>query len=203
MSALKNQEIPSILIGLRNATQSCHKNLEKLSPFFNADFDRAAYLRWLDLMNGFYRGIDQAVLLSGFTAMTDWQYEPRCGLIVRDIASLDNRLPYELPDQNHILANIKKLTRTGEVAGMLYVIEGAVLGGRVLMKTLHLKAGVTATTGASFFLPYGEYPEPHWADYVKLLAQLTTNSALEEEVIYGAVTTFNTLQDWVKQGWHG
>lgn len=203
MRDIQNQAVPTILLALRHATHNSHKSLEKLTPFFQADFDRAAYLRWLDLMHGFYRMVDHVVLRSRFSVTTHWQYQPRCGLISRDIASLADRLPSESYDPSDILADIMKLNQTGEVAGMLYVVEGSALGGQIIMKTLQLKVGVTDLMGATFFLPYGNSPHSNWAEYVQLLAELTVNSEQDEAVIYGAVTTFNTLQNWVKQEWRG
>jgi heme oxygenase len=124
-------------------------------------------------------------------------------LLAGDIAALDNRSPNETSDSDGILASLSGLTEVGEIAGMLYVVEGSALGGQVLMKVLQRSAGVTPEVGASFFLPHGESPQLRWAEYVQLLACLPTTSASEQDTVQGAVTTFNALHDWVERKWRG
>lgn len=197
------QVLPAVLLAVREATHHSHKALERLTPFFRPEFDRPAYLRWLDLMHSFYRRIDAAIAKSAFSDSTGWCYAPRSGLLAGDIAALENRSPNETSDSDGILASLSGLTQVGEIAGMLYVVEGSALGGQVLMKVLQRSAGVTPELGASFFLPHGESPQLRWAEYVQLLACLPTTSASEQETVQGAVTTFNALHDWVERKWRG
>lgn len=197
------QDVPPVLAALRQATQASHKSVERLTPFFRPDFDRSSYIRWLDLMHGFYQRIDGVVQSSDFSSVTGWQYQARCELLVRDLAMLADRAPRPLTEPSDVLARVQALAGVGEIAGMLYVVEGSALGGQVLLKVLARSAGVTATQGASFFVPHGNPPQPRWAEYVQLLARWSATPGFELGAVRGAVTTFTALQDLIGQAWRG
>lgn len=203
MALTQLMDVPPVLVALRRATQASHKSVERLTPFFRPDFDRPAYLRWLDLMHGFYQRIDGIVESSNFSCATGWQYQARCELIVSDIALLADRAPLPLPEPSSVLSGVQTLTRLGEIAGMLYVVEGSALGGQILLKVLERKAGVTATQGAAFFVPHGDPPQPRWAEYVRLLAHLSATPGFEPDAVHGAATTFTVLQDLIEHAWRG
>ncbi len=200
-STARNEPPPQILTALRQATGQTHKEVEKLTPFFRADFNRPLFLKWLDLMHGFYRQIDRTVGQSSFSSTCGWHYAARCPLIERDLAALAGRAPEDSADPSRILAKLQSLGNTGEIAGMLYVVEGSTLGGNVLLGVLGKRAGVTAASGASFFAPHGENPQPCWAEYVQLLSRLSSEPGTEHDVVHGAKTTFTTLQEWIKETW--
>lgn len=195
------ESAPQILIALREATGQTHKAVEKLTPFFQAGFNRQSYLRWLDLMNGFYRVVDRTVDRSSFITECSWHYAVRCELIAQDLAYLADRAPEEPADTTGILGPLQTIRTSGEVAGMLYVVEGSSLGGKVLLAVLGKSAGVTATAGASFFAPNGNNPQPRWSEYVQLLKNLTSKPGNERDVLHGAKTTFTVLHDWILEKW--
>ena len=203
MPMLRNEQVPAVLAALRQCTQVSHKAVERLTPFFKPDFDRLAYVRWLDLMHGFYRRVDGAVERSSFSVDTGWRYQARCNLISRDLATLAVRPPQEPQASTGLLADLRGVSQTGEIAGMLYVVEGSALGGKVLLKVLERSAGVTSASGASFFSPHGETPEIPWAEYVQLMASLSTNLEIEQDIVRGAVTTFTALENWIGHAWRG
>jgi heme oxygenase len=192
---------PAVLTALRAATHDSHKAVERLTPFFRADFDRPAYLRWLDLMYGFYRRVDTAVAASGFVSQTGWAYRERSRLIEQDLALLAARRPVEPLDVKDVLAPLGRLSQPGEVAGMLYVVEGSALGGKVLLTVLARSAAVTADAGASFFAPHGDQPQLRWADYVALLDRLSVAPDWQAATVHGAETTFTVLQAWIRAAW--
>jgi heme oxygenase len=202
MKILDDMFVPPVLVALRHATHDFHKRVEKLTPFFRKDFDRSAYLRWLDLMFAFYRPIDSAVEISNFRSQTNWDYQPRSVLIQRDTELLANRGPKDVSDSVGGLAELSTLTTIAQIAGMLYVVEGSALGGNILLKVLGRSAGVTAAAGASFFAPHGELLEIRWKEYVQLIAHQTTSPEFQADVVSGAVTTFKVLHDWIGQEWH-
>lgn len=193
-------DLPPVLTAVRLATNGTHKSVEQLTPFFRPDFDRPAYLRWLHLMHGFYRRVDALVVQAGFTSLTGWHYVPRCELIMNDLAVLGDTPPSEAADPGGVLDPMQVLKSVGELAGLLYVVEGSALGGKVLLKVLERSVGVRATSGASFFAPHGEMPQVHWGDYVQLLARLSGDKVTENEIVKGAVTTFKAFQAWIEQG---
>jgi heme oxygenase len=197
-------EVPPLLSALREATAEMHKDVERQTPFFSPAFDRQAYVRWLDVMHPFYGAVDRAVDESGFRAATGWSYRPRTELINRDLACLVQRAPAPVAAAPEVLEPIVSLRRHGQIAGMLYVIEGSALGGQVLLKVLGRAAGVTADEGASFFAPHGDNPRTPWASYIGLLAGLSGDPQVCQDAVQGAVATFTTLGRWIDVAWaHG
>ena len=191
--------IPPVLVSLRTATGETHKAVERLTPFFRPDFDRDGYLKWLHLMQGFYGVAEQAIKSSDFGLATGWSYVSRRTLIERDLALLSAPMAVPQLDRAGVLKPLQKLHETAEIAGMLYVIEGSALGGNVLQKMLQRKAKVTPQHGAAFFAPHGADPNARWRDYVQLLSHLSTTTDVERTIVYGAVITFNALQNWIVQ----
>lgn len=201
VAILPEKTVPAVVLALRESTHDFHRGVEKLTPFFRKDFDQPAYLRWLDLMQGFYDPIDHLVEESAFSSSTGWDYKPRRILIADDVQLLAHRNPAAPRDTSKVLGEMGRLSSVGEIAGMLYVVEGSALGGKVLLKVLERSAGVTAALGASFFAPHGELPHIRWAEYVQLLTTLSADPAFERHAVRGAVTTFKALHDWIVQEW--
>ena len=193
------EQAPPVLIALRTATGESHKAVERLTPFFGPDFDRNGYLKWLNLMHGFYGVAERAIGSSDFGLVTGWTYVSRRALIERDLEMLSVPKAEPRSDIAGALKPLQQLNQTAEIAGMLYVIEGSALGGNVLQKMLHRKAKVTPQLGASFFAPHGDDPNARWRDYVQLLSKLGTTPDMERDIVDGAVVTFNALQDWIIQ----
>lgn len=183
------------------ATAEMHKAVERQTPFFEPGFDRPSYVRWLDVMHPFYREVDQVVVASGFRDAFDWAYVPRCGLIEQDLAAIVSRGPASVAGSVAVLDPIRRLRSVGEVAGMLYVIEGSALGGQVLLKVFERVAGVTAAFGGSFFAPHGEETRARWGAFIGLLARLSGDSQASQDAVRGAVTTFETLGRWIDEVW--
>lgn len=81
--------------------------------------------------------------------------------------------------------------------GCLYVIEGATLGGRVLLERVQASLGVAPDAGASFFAGYGAATDAMWAGFTAALAALPADEAVERVVVAAAVDTFATLERWL------
>lgn len=194
-------EVPPVLAELRLATAEMHKAVERKTPFFDPAFDRMAYVRWLDVMHPFYAAVDAAVRESGFGRASGWDYRPRCGLIETDLMHLATRGPAEVRGSIGLLQPVAALRTVGEVAGMLYVIEGSSLGGQVLLKVLGRAAGVTASAGASFFSPHGDDPRPRWGAYIELLGRSCTDSGSVQDAVRGATVAFSVLGLWIDEAW--
>jgi heme oxygenase (biliverdin-IX-beta and delta-forming) len=76
-----------------------------------------------------------------------------------------------------------------EALGMLYVLEGSTLGGRVILRTL-LDRGVDDPS-LSFLDPYGEATGKRWRDFIAVLTrELGSDAALVTSACTGAVRAF-------------
>ncbi len=83
----------------------------------------------------------------------------------------------------------------GQLLGVLYVLEGATLGGQVIAEALRKRMGQDVST--RFFTPYGEQVTAMWESYLRLLAECTTGEEAERYVLVSARATFESLEGWL------
>jgi heme oxygenase len=79
------------------------------------------------------------------------------------------------------------ITNTIEALGALYVLEGSIMGGSIIVQMLQ-KGGVNQ--GVSFFSGYGEATGMMWGNFIAVLNQNATNEKQEAEAIRAANDTF-------------
>lgn len=92
-------------------------------------------------------------------------------MIEADLASLDIAVPAELDF-------VALPLRSGsDVLGALYVIEGSTLGGPTIGRLLHSRLGLTTTTGAASFHPYGSSTADRWSEFCAFLVPGPKTSA--------------------------
>jgi heme oxygenase len=122
----------------------------------------------------------------------------RTGLIESDLLSLglSAREVADLPR----CAELPRLSSPAELAGCLYVLEGACLGGRVIAPALRDRLGVAEGSGASFFIGDADGTEARWRVFVAWLEGLVDAGAPTDEVVAAARATFLAFALWVEQG---
>jgi len=77
--------------------------------------------------------------------------------------------------------------------GILYVIEGSTLGGRVIYKNIHQNLELDADSGAAYFSGYGELTEPLWKGFMAELVAYEQINNTGDEIIAGANHAFNAI----------
>src|SRR6185503_21311529 len=97
---------------------------------------------------------------------------------------------------------LPEIAATAELAGRLYVLEGAALGGQVLARTLARRWQLTPGTGAAFF--FGDGPaatKRRWALVLDWLERGGRAGADADAAVAAASATFRALERWAaKQG---
>jgi heme oxygenase len=96
-------------------------------------------------------------------------------------------------------AELPRLERSENLAGCLYVLEGACLGGQMIAPALHRRLGVARESGASFFAGDGEATSARWRIVIRWLEGLVDAGAPSEPIVASARECFLTLSLWVKQ----
>jgi heme oxygenase (biliverdin-IX-beta and delta-forming) len=89
-----------------------------------------------------------------------------------------------------------ELSCVEDLAGSLYVLEGACLGGQVLSPLLHRRLGLAKGSGAAFFAGDEERTLPRWAAIVAWLDGLPRTGASTAKIIRAATATFDTFARW-------
>ena len=122
----------------------------------------------------------------------------RAELIERDLLALGVS-PAELASLP--LCNDRpELSCFEDLAGCLYVLEGACLGGQVLTPLLHRRLGLTKDSGAAFFAGDEARTLPRWTVIAAWLDGLPRTGASSAKIISAANATFDAFARWAAVG---
>jgi heme oxygenase (biliverdin-IX-beta and delta-forming) len=78
--------------------------------------------------------------------------------------------------------------------GVLYVLEGSTLGGKIIASIISSRLG--STDGFSFFLSYGNGTAEMWSRFRSHLQKPYTHEQ-QEEIVRSATVTFSTFKNWL------
>lgn len=169
---------------LRTATAQLHRATEAA---FDAD-DRlasmAGYVDLLDRLWSLHAGVEDA-LRDHRSSLPGLELEAlrRSPLLAVDIETLAGRSP-RLPRAGLTYAS------PGAALGGIYVVEGSILGGRVLMRRAERSLGVTATQGGRFLAGDGAATGSRWRVFLAALAALPAFGDAADAAEEGARDTF-------------
>jgi heme oxygenase len=183
---------------LKRETAGLHKRLEAKLGFFEPEFSIRRYVQVLQIFHGFYAPVEASLLrLTAVAPPLGFPLRARSELMESDLLALglSRRELAELPR----CTNLPRLSWPEDLAGCLYVLEGACLGGQVIAPTLRQRLGVDKDSGASFFVGDAEATSARWILVLTWLDALVCAGARSEGVAASACATFLTLERWVEQ----
>ena len=185
---------------LREATRAAHDRVERMLPVREPGLTRARYVRVLEAMYGFYAPLEascRAVAGADGVAI-ELARRAKLPLLETDLVALGNST-----DEIRALPRARQLPRLGSAShamGVLYVLEGATLGGQIIQRHVQRSLGLDASTGAAFFVGYGERTRQMWMQFT---AHVERAAGLEiAETTRAAVETFDALERWLR-AWLG
>jgi len=165
----------SLRAELRAATNPIHGELERLVGDFTHLVD---YQRYVRSMHGFMLTLATSLRSSGHSA---WFLKHRCEHLQADLRALQLS-PLPLPSPVSL--------PQGSEWGARYVVEGASLGARTLVKRV-AALGLSPDSGASFVNAEARDTSA-WPDFLTALD--TVPASLRRPVIDAALTTFNLVE---------
>ena len=183
---------------LKRETAGLHKRLEAQLGLFEPEFTIHRYIHVLQVFYGFYAPVEASLArLTAASPELGFPLRARSELIERDLLALglSRRELVELPQ----CTNLPRLSCLEDLAGCLYVLEGASLGGQVIAPTLSQRLGVAKDSGASFFVGDSEATSARWSLVLNWLEELVRAGARSDEITASACATFLTLARWVEQ----
>jgi heme oxygenase (biliverdin-IX-beta and delta-forming) len=183
---------------LRRETADVHRRLEIDLGLLESELSLDRYRRVLELFFGFYAPIE-AGLARAVSAgpPLGLPLRARTALIESDLLSLDlsRREIADLPRCD----DLPRLSCLEEVAGCLYVLEGACLGGQVIAPALRERLGVAKGSGASFFTGDAEGTPARWRLFLAWLEGLARAASATAEIVASARATFLAFARWVER----
>jgi len=168
---------------IKEATKAEHQNLEKKvilklkSIRSNADY--------ADLLRHFYAYFShiEASIKPFITApvLPDYADRRNSNHIKADILALGGDL------ENLPVTTVPQIENTVQALGTLYVLEGSIMGGSIIVQML-AKGGITE--GVSFFSGYGEATGMMWGRFIEVLNQSASGTEQQNEAVQAANETF-------------
>lgn len=180
---------------LKSQTRAEHDRIEAVLGLMDGTVDRLKYRDRLLCFRAFY-----APLEATLDAANDWgvwgiDLAPRrkTHLIDRDLRDLGVDDPGSL---SWCSADaLPALDSPAGRFGCLYVLEGATLGGQVILRHLERALGLDACHGARFFNGYGEHTGAMWKSFRSALASFAVSPSRQDEVVASAVDTFIKMRE--------
>lgn len=180
---------------LRAETRSAHDRLEGDLDLLGPGLTRDRYLRLLERFHGVH-----AVLEPRLDAWhvrdprLDWPQRRKLAMLRADLVALG--LP---PARLASLApcpGLPEATTTASALGVLYVVEGATLGGRLI--AAHLVSAGVPEAAVHFFGSYGDDVGRRWRHWRRVCdAWVGHDQARADAVVAAAVSTFDALGRWL------
>ncbi len=181
-----------IMTKLKEATKEQHENLESVVDVMNKMFTREDYERLLTKFYKFYSSIEPRVGVnrlndSGF----DFDARRKTPSLERDLANLGI-----LENVKHLAgswSDLPDLDTPAKAFGACYVMEGATLGGQIIMRHLKDHLGLTPDNGGSFFNSYGLQVGPMWKEFCAVTTEFAEKNGNDEETVNAAKETFDSF----------
>ncbi len=168
---------------IKEATKVAHQNLEKQVVLkLKAIRNNGDYADLLKHFYAYFSHIEKTIKpYITESILPDYAQRRNSEYIKADILELGSDisgLPY---------TTVPKIENTVQALGALYVLEGSIMGGSIIVKMLE-KGGVNQ--GVSFFSGYGEATGMMWGNFIAVLNAHAKTEQEEEQAINAANETF-------------
>ncbi|WP_442587402.1 biliverdin-producing heme oxygenase [Pedobacter sp. AW31-3R] len=169
---------------IKEVTKPGHQALEKKVIFkLKAIRSHADYAELLKHFYAFFNAVEIAIAPYLTTQLLPDHAERRnAEYLKQDIEALGAEVN-DLP-----VVTVPEITNTLQALGAMYVMEGSIMGGPIIVQML-AKYGVS--TGVSFFSGYGEATGMMWAKFVAIMNEAAQTEEEEAIVMAAANQTFD------------
>ncbi|WP_426139258.1 biliverdin-producing heme oxygenase [Pseudomonas sp. DWP3-1-2] len=181
---------------LREATAVAHRSLEKRLPFISVHLDRRLYQRLLEAYYGFYYSIERQLDQVPNLQSANLDGRRKAPVLARDLHALG--LPPEGIATLALCTDLPAVENNLQALGVMYVMEGATLGGQVLSRVVQGKLLIGTDSGGAFLDVYGGAADQMWKDVLALLSHVVEPSQ-RAQVIHSARLTFSSFERWLER----
>lgn len=174
---------------LRLETSQLHKQLESLSiskAIISNDITVDVYAKYLSLMKDVVRDVENKIFPLISHAISNSDSRRKLSFIVNDLTVLGC-------NSAEIKTDFDADFDVPFAMGIVYVMEGSTLGGRVILKNIEKNLGYNANNGAQYFAGYKENTGLFWKSFLSDFIQFEENNNCSDAVIAGANFAFNTI----------
>ncbi|MEM9950238.1 MAG: biliverdin-producing heme oxygenase [Chloroflexota bacterium] len=171
---------------LKTQTEQQHRRLEAnplIAQLLAPTLDCATYQRIITHYYSFHQHYEPAIA----SWIKDFSLIPKADWLYADLLQLGS-LPQKTTQSE------QPLHSKAEAIGALYVLEGATLGGQVILRTLKQQL---PQYKHRFFSGYGKQTAQRWRLFLAYLSQIETTIDAAS-VVDSANNTFQALDDWMR-----
>ncbi len=182
---------------LREATRIHHSKVEQYVAIHETCPTRVQYVSLLETLWGFYNPLEAALSRLDWPHNVDFAARRKASWLFDDLIDL-GRTPREiqkLPQCSLMPAFDSAVSGLG----VLYVLEGATLGGQLIVRQIGPALGLRGSSGLSFFSSYGVAVSEMWRNYIAVLEQAGHCPNACAEIERTALDTFVALQAWFER----
>ncbi|MFD3997606.1 biliverdin-producing heme oxygenase [Streptomyces sp. NPDC058548] len=145
---------PGLLEHLRSATRAAHTAQERQLAFLSRLDSTSSYVAVLEVFLGFQEPLEEILTTAVSETGLPWRLQPGTERIKTDL--LDLGLSPDAIAAVPRCPDVPRPATVTELIGMLYVTEGAALGGQLISRWVEDALSLTATDGVSYFAGTGD-----------------------------------------------
>lgn len=181
---------------LKQATETAHRRLEARLPLLDNGLTITEYRRLLRTFFGFYVPLESTLDACQVPALrADLACRRKSWWLLEDLLSLGET--HSAIGALPLCQEIPPITGQADMLGALYVVEGATLGGQVILKSLRRSLGTSADQHVRFFMSYGPHVSQMWAAFLRILEAGAYNPIQERMIMESACRTFTSFEQWL------
>jgi heme oxygenase len=173
---------------IKEATKTAHLNLEKtVIGKLKAIGNTADYAEFLKYFYTYFSQVEKAIAPYITTELLpDYKERRNSSFIKHDIEALGATVA-DVPT-----ISVPVINNQLQALGALYVMEGSIMGGSIIVKMLER---MDISTGISFFSGYGAATGQMWGTFVGVMNQAAASTEEEAIAIQTANETFSRFGD--------
>lgn len=189
-------EAKAFLQRLKEETDTAHTLLEdnELSKrIVSADVTVAEYATYLSRMLPLHQAIEEQLFPQLKNIFQDIDERKKADLIRKDL----EQLPPTSVRSKAFTADLSFTNSLPGALGMMYVMEGSALGGKVILKQLQKTLPEEVFKNAThYFSVYGDQIGKMWMRFLNNFSDAVIANKMEDEVINGAKNSFEQIRLW-------
>ncbi|MFY2564380.1 biliverdin-producing heme oxygenase [Corallococcus terminator] len=187
---------------LKTETRPHHERAESAVRLLEPGLTLEGYRRHLEALHGFHSPVEERLITVLGAALPGLLMQERVKVawLEADLRALGHDTPSlaRLPS----CPEPPPLTGLPEALGGCYVLEGATLGGQLILRHLRRHFEGTAAGDFVFFRAYGDDVGPRWRGFGEVLTRASVDAAdpaFDDRVVKGAQDTFDAFERWLRR----
>jgi heme oxygenase len=173
---------------LREHTAQHHERLEGRLDIGARLTSLAGYRALLERLRGFYGPLEERLAAQAEAVPgLDFPARRKTPLLDADLRTLAG---HSSPPATALPA----VETPSQALGVLYVLEGATLGGKLIARAARRRLGVTPEAGAAFFAAYGSGAAARWRSFGDAVEAARPD---QREACAAAADCFERLEAWL------